>query len=679
MKAISFLFLFCLGYCQVISQDKFSDAGSNGGGSSKNSVLNESYAVIVGINEYPNLVPASQLTNCEKDAANFKQFLQNYGDETSLEAGHMAMLYGNNATKQNIIDTIKKVCARAPKNSTFYFYYSGQGEVKGIWPYDFQDCDICYLSYEELLTSIILKSGRFKTVVLMLDANYTGVGLNYIKKPKDETQAQQNDFWQNKTNNKVLVFATSPEYSLLKERNAYSTLLPLLKSTKADRNSDSIITADELSNYLKINEQERKPAVFFGKGGFPLSTLKRNLPIVRPVHLPPPVEVPVIVATPPPAAAPPPTVDIAVPAKPAITQTIVPDSGVSRPDISQVAQQPPVAEPAPIPTPQLVASKTDITPVDRQPPSAEPAPKPSAVTKMVEPAPAPIPAPKPVIYIPPPAPTPIVKEAPEVNTMIISNEPVMVRVEGGIFTMGHNPGDPDEKPYHNVILKDFYIDKFEVTIAEYRKFIRASHYITSAQRNGWGFVRNGDWVKQEGVNWDFDEYGLLKTTDNEDSVPVRFVSWNDANKYCEWLSKVTNKNYRLPTEAEWEYAAQGGKKNDGHVYIFSGSDNIDEVGWYHENSGSQVHKKGLKKPNELGLYDMSGNVSEWCSDYYDAQYYVPLEDLETHNPKGPATGSERVLRGGFFVSDPNSNRISSRDHNSPTICYGLYGFRVVHD
>ncbi|MBC7555112.1 MAG: SUMF1/EgtB/PvdO family nonheme iron enzyme, partial [Taibaiella sp.] len=510
-----------------------------------------------------------------------------------LEPGHMTLLLGAQATKQNIVDTIRQVCARAPKNSTLYIYYSGQGEVKGMWPVDYQDCDICYLSYDELINGIIMRANKFKNVLLVIDANYTGVGLNAVKKTKDETRDQQAEFWKRKTGEKVMVFTTSPEYSLIKEKNAPSVLIPMLKSIKADRNNDSIITADELGNYLRSAEQEKKASVFFGTGGFPISFLKRNLPIVRPVATP------------------------------------------------------------------------------RAP--KEPAPETAGQEPLKVPESAPAPAKPPVTE------KPQVIEKPQAEMAFAAVEPVMVKVEGGLFTMGHNPGDADERPYHNVIVKDFYIGKFEVTVAEYRKFIRASHYITSAQKNGWGFVRNGDWEKKEGVNWDFDEYGVMKTTDNEDSVPVRYVSWNDANKYCEWLSKTTNQHYRLPTEAEWEYAAQGGKANNGHLNLYSGSDNLNEVGWYHENSGSVVHAKGLKKPNELGLYDMSGNVSEWCSDYYDATYYTELEDKETMDPKGPASGEQRVLRGGFFVSDSNSNRISSRDHNSPGICYGLYGFRVVRD
>jgi formylglycine-generating enzyme required for sulfatase activity len=471
-----------------------------------------------------------------------------------------------------------------------YFYFAGHGEVKGIWPYDFQDCDICYVSYEELLYSTILKSGKFKNVVLMLDADYSGVGLNYIKKAKNETQAQQDEFWKTKTNEKVLVFTTSPENALLTDKGANSLLVSMLKSGKPDRNADSIITADELGTYLRSGEQEVKPMAFFGKGGFAMSTLLRNLPVIRPAA-------------------------------------------------------------------QLPAAKEEKKVA--APPPPPPAPAPVAAAKPTEPDQPPV--------------------APKTPLPDMDMEPVMVKVEGGLFTMGHNPGDADEKPYHNVVVKDFYIGKYEVTVAEFRKFMKASHYITTAQRNGWGFVRNGDWVKQDGVNWDFDEYGMLKKMDDEENMPVRFVSWVDATKYCEWLSKITGKSYRLPTEAEWEYAAQGGKKNDGHVNLYAGSDYLNEVGWYHENSGSQVHPKGKKKPNELGLYDMSGNVSEWCNDYYDAQYYAPLEDVETFDPKGPGYGEHRVLRGGFFVSDANSNRISSRDHNSPTICYGLYGFRVVRD
>jgi formylglycine-generating enzyme required for sulfatase activity len=378
-------------------------------------------------------------------------------------------------------------------------------------------------------------------------------------------------------------------------------LLALLKNPAVDKNNDSIITADELSVYLRSSEQESRPLVFYGGGNFPLSTMKRNLPVIRPV--------------------------------------------------------------AQAPKPKLV--ETAVAAVVQPKPDAQP--KVEVISK---------PLPQGAEQLPAPA-KPAMKK--ETEGSLVGLEGILMLVEGGVFTMGHNPGEADEKPYHNVVVKDFYMSKYEVTVAQFRKFIRASRHITSAQKNGYAFVRNGDWERREGVSWDYDEYGVLRTSGNEDSLPVMYVSWVDAVKYCEWLSRETGKTYRLPTEAEWEYAAQGGKKNDGHVTMFAGSDYLDQVGWYHENSGSHIHPIGQKKPNELGLYDMSGNVSEWCSDYYDPGYYKTLEDVETLDPKGPAVGEHRVLRGGFFVSDANSNRKSSRDHNLPDISYGLYGFRVVRE
>ncbi len=597
MKIHIFLFIYCLSFLNL-SAKEIGDKNTSG---KENGTGGNSYAVVIGVNDYNNLVAASQLTYCEKFAADFKNYLTSDYVGSPLEKGNIVTLLSRGATKHSIVDTLKYICAKAEKNSTFYFYFAGNGEVRGLWPFDYQDCAICYASYEDLIIETVVKSGKFKNVVMVLDANYTGAGLNYIKKTKDESQAEQNGFWSKKTGANFMVLSTSPVNAMSREKTTNSDLLALLKNPAVDKNNDSIITADELNFYLRSSEQENRPVVFYGNGNFPLSTIKRNLPVIRPAAQPAK-----------------PRGEEKLAELPAITNTPI-ASPVQKPSPT-IATQPAITQPQPAP------KKTDVA-----------------------------------------------------TGSLTGIEGVLVLVEGGVFTMGHNPGEADEKPYHNVVVKDFYMSKYEVTVAQFRKFIRASRHITTAQKNGWAYVRNGDWEKKEGVSWDYDEYGNLRTTGDEDSLPVMYVSWNDAVKYCEWLTKETGKHYRLPTEAEWEFAAQGGKRNDGHVTMFAGSDTLDMVGWYHGNSGSHIHAIGKKRPNELGLYDMSGNVSEWCADYYDADYYKALEDVETTDPKGPATGEHRVLRGGFFVSDPNSNRKSSRDHNLPDVAYGLYGFRVIRD
>jgi formylglycine-generating enzyme required for sulfatase activity len=156
------------------------------------------------------------------------------------------------------------------------------------------------------------------------------------------------------------------------------------------------------------------------------------------------------------------------------------------------------------------------------------------------------------------------------------------------------------------------------------------------------------------------------------SCPVEQVSWNDVQDFIVKLNHMTGGNYRLPTEAEWEYAARGGSRSRGHKY--SGSDNLGSVGWYYSNSDKKTHPVGKKTANELGLYDMSGNVWEWCSDWYDKDYY---SSSPVRNPKGPGGGSGRVRRGGCWSYDARYCRVSSRNYNSPDDRYGNLGFRLA--
>jgi len=209
-----------------------------------------------------------------------------------------------------------------------------------------------------------------------------------------------------------------------------------------------------------------------------------------------------------------------------------------------------------------------------------------------------------------------------------------VLVKGGSFKMGDTFGDgeDDEKPVHTVTVSDFYMGKTEVTVGQFRKFVSAAGYRTEAEKDGWSWIWTGsDWEKKDGINWK--KPGFSQT----DSHPVVCVSWNDALAFCKWAG------CRLPTEADWEYAARGGIK--GMNYKYSGSNDLEEVGWYSKNSGKKTHPVGQKKANELGLYDMSGNVWEWCSDWYEKDYY---QNSPRNNPKGPDSGKYRVLRGGSW-------------------------------
>ena len=210
----------------------------------------------------------------------------------------------------------------------------------------------------------------------------------------------------------------------------------------------------------------------------------------------------------------------------------------------------------------------------------------------------------------------------------------MIYVEGGIFAMGSNSGESDEKPIHNVTLDSYYIGETEITQAQWRAVMGSNP----------------------------SEY-------KGDNRPVECVSWYDAQEFCERLSELTGKRYVLPTEAQWEYAARGGNQSKGYTY--SGSNNIDEVAIYDEWSSGHSYVKS-KKPNELGIYDMSGNVYEWCSDWYD-----DYSSSSQTNPQGPTSGSDRVLRGGSWCLNASFCRVANRDLINPSRTYNNCGFRVV--
>ncbi|MBR7028214.1 MAG: SUMF1/EgtB/PvdO family nonheme iron enzyme, partial [Bacteroidaceae bacterium] len=188
----------------------------------------------------------------------------------------------------------------------------------------------------------------------------------------------------------------------------------------------------------------------------------------------------------------------------------------------------------------------------------------------------------------------------------------MIAVEGGTFLMGSPESDADtdddEKPQHEVTLSNYYIGETEVT------------------QELWETVMGSNPSEFKGPK-----------------LPVENVSWDDCQTFIGKLNAQTGKTFRLPTEAEWEYAARGGKKSKGYTY--SGSNTIGNVAWYDGNSGGTTHEVSTKQANELGIYDMSGNVLEWCQDWYGATYY---ENSSTTAPQGPASGTYRVLRGGSW-------------------------------
>ena len=233
------------------------------------------------------------------------------------------------------------------------------------------------------------------------------------------------------------------------------------------------------------------------------------------------------------------------------------------------------------------------------------------------------------------------KYEPSILDKVVANgkkivEPEMVFVEGGTFQMGSSSGESDEQPIHSVTLSSFNIGKFEVTQVQ--------------------------WKAVMGTN--------PSTFTGCDNCPVETVSWNDVQEFIRKLNAQTGKNYRLPTEAEWEYAAKGGKQS--RSYTYSGSNNVGSVAWYYDNSENKTHKVGGKQGNELGIYDMSGNVWELCSDWYG-----PYSSYNETNSTGASSGRYRVLRGGSEINGANYCRSAFRLGPDPGRRSNCNGFRLV--
>ncbi len=252
--------------------------------------------------------------------------------------------------------------------------------------------------------------------------------------------------------------------------------------------------------------------------------------------------------------------------------------------------------------------------------------------------------------------------------------PELIKVAGGTFKMGSKDTEAreDETNIHEVKVGDFYIGKFEVTVAQFKSFVEIAGYQTEAERIGKSYIYTGSWKNMKGINWRHDARGNLRPTSEYDH-PVIHVSWNDALAYCKWLSEQTKKSFRLLSEAEWEFAARGGTQNKNTKY--SGSNNIDEIAWYITSSADKgTFPVGTKKPNQLGIHDLSGNVYEWCGDWYDSEYYL---NSPTDNPKGVPSGISRVVRGGSWHDAAEKNRLASRFNGSPAYCGYNIGFRVA--
>jgi formylglycine-generating enzyme required for sulfatase activity len=259
-----------------------------------------------------------------------------------------------------------------------------------------------------------------------------------------------------------------------------------------------------------------------------------------------------------------------------------------------------------------------------------------------------------------------------------------ILVKGGCYQMGDifGDGDADEKPVHEVCLNDFYLGKYEVTVGEFRKFVNDTGYRTEAERGDGCLVYKGDkWEKDPNKNWRDPGFS------QDDRHPVVCVSWNDSKAFADWLRGKGGRDYRLPTEAQWEYAA----RSQGKDYKYS---------WGNGNPAGNVADISLKRqfpgmpfliwegyedgyvftapvgkfaPNELGLYDMTANVWEWVSDWYDKDYY---RNSPRENPQGPGSGQLKALRGGSWSSDPGYARASSRDGGDPANRGSVIGLRL---
>ncbi len=216
----------------------------------------------------------------------------------------------------------------------------------------------------------------------------------------------------------------------------------------------------------------------------------------------------------------------------------------------------------------------------------------------------------------------------------------MIAVAGGTFTMGATSEqqnyDNDEKQTHTVTLSDYYIGETEVT--------------------------QELWVAVMGSNPSWFTGNMQR--------PVEYVSWDDCQTFIQKLNELTGANFRLPTEAEWEFAARGGRNSRGYQY--SGSSNLGDVAWYRDNSSDTTHPVKTKSPNELGIYDMSGNVYEWCQDWKG-----PYSSSSQTNPTGPSKGSGRVNRGGSWYNVACYCRSANRNCNPPDNRYYSLGLRLA--
>ena len=264
----------------------------------------------------------------------------------------------------------------------------------------------------------------------------------------------------------------------------------------------------------------------------------------------------------------------------------------------------------------------------------------------------------------------------------------MIHVQGGTFTMGATDAEDDEKPAHKVTLSSYYIGETEVTQQLWLAVMgsnpsRFAPKTTNASRCEYdSFVADAKRLnaKRAGTvriptrqEWD----AAMTSGGGSLKRPVEMVSWDDCQTFIRKLNQLTGRQFRLPTEAEWEFAARGGTKSQGYKY--SGGNSIGTVAWYEDNAfinkevnDYSTHNVKTKRANELGIYDMSGNVYEWCQDRY-GHYNSEAQN----NPKGPSSGSDRVFRGGWIYSSGRQCRVSYRDSVKPDYAMHFLGLRLA--
>lgn len=231
------------------------------------------------------------------------------------------------------------------------------------------------------------------------------------------------------------------------------------------------------------------------------------------------------------------------------------------------------------------------------------------------------------------------------STYLFAQIPTFIEVPGGAFEMGNDGGKKNEIPAHEVTLKDFSISETEITVSQYRLFCNET-LKNMPEAPSWG------WCEEH---------------------PMVNVNWFDATYYCIWLSEKLNKKVRLPTEAQWEYTARAARNKN---YVHSGGEKMELLGWCRIDAQDTTHPVKSKKPNRLGIYDMNGNVWEWCADWYSKEYYSQSHSLNPENTDfGPQ--SYRVARGGSWDSDATTCTVYHRMAYKPISKYSDRGFRVV--